>query len=290
MKQALLKLHMSVLLAGFTGILGKLIMLNEGLLTWYRIAITVVTLYAWMAWNGKMQLIPRPYVWRLLGTGMLIALHWVCFYGSIKASNVSIGLVCFASVGLFTALLEPLLTNLSFNWQDLVLGLMSLFGILLIFQFDDRYQTGILLGLASAVLAALFSVLNKRYVNVTGPQTMMLYELTGGLVILSLLMPVYLWYFPAATVLPSASDWAWLLVLAWLCTLLAMDLMLQALKKISAFTQNLTLNLEPVYGIAMAFLFFHEDRDLKPSFYQGIALIAFSVVLQMIRVVRRKQQ
>lgn len=288
MKQALIKLHISVFLAGFTGILGKLIQLNEGLLTWYRIGITVVTLFAWMTWKGKLERIAAADVWRLLGTGALIALHWVCFYGSIKASNVSIGLVCFASVGLFTALLEPLMTDKQFSWREVGLGLISLLGIYLIFHFDGRYRTGIFLGVISAVLGALFSVLNKRYVHVASPQTMMVYELSGGLTILSVLMPLYLAWFPVQTILPSAQDWLWLLILAWLCTILAMDLTLQALKKVSAFTQNLTLNLEPVYGILMAFFFFSESKDLRNSFYAGFTLIALSVILQMWRVRRNK--
>jgi drug/metabolite transporter (DMT)-like permease len=289
MKQALIKLHISVFLAGFTGILGALIQLNEGLLVWYRIAITVITLFAWLSWTNKLEKISAANVWRLLGTGALIALHWVCFYGSIKVANVSIGLVCFASVGLFTALLEPLMTEKRFSWAEIVLGLISLLGIYLIFHFDDRYRLGIYLGLACAVLAAVFSVLNKKYVGVAKPQSLMLYELSGGLAVLTLLMPVYLYYFPTNYIFPGLADWGWLLLLAWLCTVLAMDLMLQALKKVSAFTQNLSLNLEPVYGILMAFVLFHENRELKNSFYIGFALIALSVVLQMIRVIKRRR-
>jgi drug/metabolite transporter (DMT)-like permease len=289
MKQALIKLHISVFLAGFTGILGALIQLNEGLLVWYRIAITVVSLFAWLSWTNKLEKISAANVWRLLGTGALIALHWVCFYGSIKVANVSIGLVCFASVGLFTALLEPLMTEKRFSWAETVLGLISLLGIYLIFHFDDRYRLGIYLGLACAVLAAVFSVLNKKYVGVAKPQSLMLYELSGGLAVLTLLMPLYLYYFPTNYIFPGLADWGWLLLLAWLCTVLAMDLMLQALKKVSAFTQNLSLNLEPVYGILMAFVLFHENRDLKNSFYIGFALIALSVVLQMIRVIKRRR-
>jgi drug/metabolite transporter (DMT)-like permease len=256
MKQALIKLHISVFMAGFTGVLGKLIQLN---------------------------------VWKLMGIGTIIALHWVCFYGSIKIANVSIGLVCFASVGLFTALLEPLMTDKPFSWPETALGLISLLGIYLIFHFDSRYRTGILLGVASAILGALFSVLNKKYVDVAPPQTLMLYELSGGLLLLTLLMPLYLQYFPADHIMPSLSDWGWLLMLSWLCTVLAMDLMLQALQKISAFTQNLTLNLEPVYGIFLAFILFHENEKLANSFFIGFGLIALSVVLQMLRVVKRKR-
>lgn len=284
MKEALIKLHISVFLAGFTGILGILISLNEGLLVWYRIMITVVSLFALLQWKKSLHPISPANIWRLFGIGTLIALHWVLFYGSIKVSNVSIGLVCFASVGFFTALLEPVFTDKKFSWIEAVLGLISLLGIWLIFHFDARYRTGILLGVGCAVLAALFSVFNKKYVHVAPPQTMMLYELSGGLLILTLLMPFYLAYFPVVTILPTVKDWVWLLILSWLCTILAMDLMLQALKKVSAFTQNLSLNLEPVYGILMAFALFHENKSLDASFYTGFAMIALSVVLQMLRI------
>lgn len=287
MKQALIKLHISVFLAGFTGVLGKLIDMNEGLLVWYRIMLTVVTLFAWLSWKKKLSRISTANVWKLLGIGCLIALHWVCFYGSIKIANVSIGLICFASVGLFTAILEPMLTEKKFSWAEIGLGLLSLLGIYLIFHFDARYRTGILLGIASAVLGAIFSVLNKKNVNVAEPQTLMLYELSGGLLILTIGMPVYLNYFPVTTIFPTWSDWGWLLILSWLCTVYAMDLMLQALKKVSAFTQNLTLNLEPVYGVILAFLIYKENKDLSSSFYVGFALIALSVVFQMIRVNRK---
>lgn len=288
MKQALIKLHISVFLAGFTGVLGKLILLNEGLLVWYRIMLTVVTLFAWLSWKKKLTRISAASVWKLLGIGALIALHWVCFYGSIKMANVSIGLICFASVGLFTAILEPMMTDKKFSWAETGLGLISLLGIYLIFHFDTRYRTGIIVGIASALLGALFSVLNKKNVNVAPPQTMMLYELSGGLLILTLFMPLYLSYFPTDYFFPSLSDWGWLLMLSWLCTVLAMDLMLQSLQKVSAFTQNLTLNLEPVYGILLAFVLFKENKNLSDSFYIGFGLIMLSVVLQMLRVVKRK--
>jgi drug/metabolite transporter (DMT)-like permease len=221
--------------------------------------------------------------------GGLIAIHWVCFYGSIKYANVSIGLVCFASTGLFTALLEPLMTTKKFSWSELFLGIVSLLGIYLIFHFDARYRTGIIIGIASALFAALFSVFNKRNVAIVAPQTMMLYELSGGVLLLTILMPFYLLRFPTEHLIPSMSEWGWLLVLSWFCTLWGMNLMLQALQKVSAFTQNLSLNLEPVYGILLAFILFQEQKQLQISFYYGFALIAFSVVIQMIRIVKNKQ-
>jgi len=290
MKPSLIKLHLAVFLAGFTGVLGVLITLNEALLVWYRILITVVTLLVVLYRKKELQKISTPVIARLLGIGTLIALHWVCFYGSIKYSNVSIGLVCFASTGLFTAIAEPLLTQKQFSISEVLLGLLSLIGIYLIFHFDARYRTGIIIGIASAILAALFSVLNKRNINIATPQTIMLYELSGGLLLLTLIMPLYLYQFPTDHIFPSWSDGFWLLLLAWLCTVLAMDLMLQALKKVSAFTQNLTLNLEPVYGIILAFIVFHENKYLSTSFYIGFVFIALSVVLQMLRVVKRNRR
>lgn len=289
MKQALIKLHIAVFLAGFTGILGVLITLNEGLLVWYRMTLSVFSLLVLLLWQKKLQKLSLSKALQLGMIGCLIALHWVCFYGSIKYANVSIGLVCFASTGFFTALLEPMITQKKFSWIELLLGLISLAGILLIFHFDERYRTGIVIGILSAIFAALFTVLNKRNISVVAPKTMMLYELSGGVLLLTILMPFYLQKFSTTHLFPTLSEWSWLLMLSWLCTVWAMDLMLQALKKVSAFTQNLSLNLEPVYGIALAFVLFNEQKQLGVSFYLGFILIAFSVLLQMLRVVRLKK-
>jgi drug/metabolite transporter (DMT)-like permease len=285
-RKALLQLHVSVFLAGFTGILGVLIELNEGLLVWYRMAITVVTLLALLVLRKKWQHLPFTQVKKLFGIGMLIALHWVFFYGSIKMANVSIGLVCVAGAGLFTALLEPLFLKVKIKWPEVALGLLSLLGIFLIFKFDARYRLGIGLGIVSAILASIFSVLNKKEVDKQPAQMMMVYELTGGLFLLTLLMPFYLNYFNVVKVFPTLSDIGWLLILSWLCTVLAMDLILQALKKVSAFTQNLTLNLEPVYGILLAFIVYQENKQLGTSFYLGISCIVLSVVFQIARASR----
>ena len=288
MKKALTQLHIAVLLAGFTGILGALIQLNEIWLVWYRIAITVVTLLLAASLLKQSLRIASAPAFRLMGIGAIIALHWVFFYGSIKLSNVSIGLICFASVGLFTSLLEPLINKTPFALAEMVLGLISLLGIYIIFHFDTRYRTGIIMGTLSSLLAAIFSVLNKRSVASIAPRLMLFYEMAGGVLALTLLMPLYIHYFPAGNSKPTLMDLGWLLILSWACTILAMDLMLKSLQHISAFTQTLTLNLEPVYGIAMAWFFFKENQQLNTSFYLGFALIALSVALQMYRVSRKK--
>ncbi len=284
MKNALIKLHVAVFLWGFTGVLGRLITLNEGLLVWYRIFITVVSLYLLMHWRGELQKVSATQKWQLFGIGSLIALHWCFFYGSIKYSNVSIALTCISSAGLFTAILEPCMTDKKINPVEIILGLVGIAGIYLIFHFDPQFKTGIVLGLICTVLSSVFSVLNKRQVQNTAPKTMMLYELGGGLLFLTVVMPFYLGVFSTKQYFPSFKDTTWLFILSWVCTILAMDLSLQALKKISAFTQSLTLNLEPVYGILLAFAIYHENKYLSEWFYLGFVLILASVLLQMARV------
>lgn len=289
MKSALIKLHIAVFLWGFTGVLGKTIQLNEGLLVWYRLLITVVSLFILMKWKKEVFTLDKTRLLQLTGIGAIVALHWVLFYGSIKYANVSIALICLSSAGVMTALLEPLLLNKKIVVYEVLLGLIAIAGIYLIFHFDTQFRTGIILGVLSALSSVLFSVLNKKVVVDVAPKSMILYELGGGLLILTFCMPFYLYYFPTQQLLPSISDWWWLLLLSWICTIWAMDLSLQALKKISAFTQNLTLNLEPVYGILLAFLVYHENKDLSKTFYFGFALIFLAVIIQMIRVVKLKK-
>jgi drug/metabolite transporter (DMT)-like permease len=289
MKQALLKLHSAVFLWGFTGVLGRLISLNEGLLVWWRMLITIVTLYIIMRVRKELERVSPKQRWQLFGIGVLIALHWCFFYGSIKYSNVSIALTCLSSSGLFTALLEPAMTRKKIVTVEILLGLVAIAGIYLIFHFDPQYKTGIILGIICTLLSCLFSILNKYQVSYTAPKTMMLYELTGGWLFLTLAMPLYLFVFPTIHLVPGTMDVLWLLLMSWICTILAMDLSLQALQKVSAFTQNLTLNLEPIYGIILAFVVYKENKYLSDWFYLGFALILLAVVLQMLRVIGERR-
>jgi drug/metabolite transporter (DMT)-like permease len=289
MKRAFIQLHIAVLLAGLTGVLGRLISLTAGVLVWYRLLLTVPSLWL-LAWLRRQPVhIDRRDLRRIVGIGGIAALHWVLFYASIKYSNVSIGLVCFSAVGFFTALIEPLVLGHRVDKAELLLGLLVIAGILLIFQVDPHYKTGILIGLVSALLGSLFPVLNKRILERVPAETVTLYELSGGFFVLTLLMPAYLYFFPAPSLIPSLSDWGWLLVLSWACTVLAFNLSMSALQRISAFTVNLTYNLEPVYGILLAFVLFREDRYLGKGFYVGFLLILLSIVLQMARLWKKRQ-
>jgi drug/metabolite transporter (DMT)-like permease len=289
LKKAFIQLHIAVLLAGLTGVLGKLISLNEGLLVWYRLLLTAPSLWLLALLRRQSVRIGRRDIWRIFGIGGIAALHWVAFYGSIKYSNVSVGLLCFSAIGFFTALIEPLVLRHRLDVVELLLGLLVIAGIFFIFQVDPHYKIGIGVGLVSALLGSLFPVLNKRILERVPAGTVTLYELSGGFLVLTLLMPLYIWLFPVPSLLPGLSDWGWLLILAWACTVLAFNLSMSALQKISAFTVNLSYNLEPVYGILLAFLLFREDKYLGRGFYIGFVLILLSIVLQTLRL-RRKQR
>jgi drug/metabolite transporter (DMT)-like permease len=301
MKQAFIKLHLSILLAGFTGILGKVITLNEGLLVWYRMMLAAVVMGIFL-FIPRQQSTPQPpgganrnhslyppsrglggglsRGWTLFGVGSLLALHWVFFFGSIKASNVSVGVVCFSLTGFFTALLEPLLNHRRISFKELAFSLITLAGIVLIFHFDIRYRTGVVLGVVSSLLAALFTITNKQVGGKYTSSVMLFYEMLGGFLLLTLLMPFYLHFFPVETILPNAQDILYLLIFVVFCTVLLYLLQIDVLKQISAFTVNLNYNLEPVYSILIAMIFLGEAKELTFSFYIGLGLILLSVLLQ----------
>ncbi len=280
MKKAFIQLHIAVFLAGFTAILGKLITLNEVLLVWYRLLFTVITLLVLLYFKKQLQKMPVKEGIKIFGTGCIVALHWVFFYGSIKYANVSVALVCFSATGFFTAILEPTLLKKPPNLTEIALGLLAILGIYIIFNFHPQYKLGIFFGILAAIGSALFPIFNKRFIKQFAPQSLMLYELGGGLILLTLLMPIYLLKFPAPYFIPTLSDCVWLLVLSWLCTVFSFNLQLNALQKISAFTINLSYNLEPVYGIVLAFIFFKENTAFNYQFYIGVGLILLAVILQ----------
>lgn len=287
MKKALIQLHIAVFLAGFTAILGKLIQLNEGLLVWYRLVLTVLVLGFIMILKNQLKGIIFRDLLKITGVGVIIAIHWVAFYGSVKYANVSVALVCFSATGFFTALFEPMVLKRGIVIAELLLGILAIAGIYIIFDFHPQYKVGIIFGIVSAIGSALFPIFNKKLLTRFTPRMLTLYELGGGLVILTLLLPFYLYSFPAEYYFPSFSDWMWLLILAVLCTVISFDLQLNALKKVSAFTANLTYNLEPVYGIILAFIFFNESKMLKGEFYIGLGLIILAIILHMWRLKRQ---
>ena len=286
-KKALLQLHVFVFLAGLTGPLGFLIQLNGLMLVFYRMLLASLVLLFIYFFTQQKYHYNFATKFKLIGIGAIIALHWVCFYGSIKLANVSIALVCFSSTSMFTSLIEPLATKVHMKWRDILIGAISFIGILLIFHFDTKFRTGIIVGLLSALLASIFSVINKGVTNKVDTFTIQFYEMMGGVFFLSLIILGSIGLHQNQFVLPQQHDWFWIFILAIACTVWANHLMLSSLKHISAFTLNVTLNLEPVYGIILAFVLFKEQKQLGGSFYIGLSLIALSVLIQMYRIVKQ---
>ena len=288
-KKALLQLHVFVFLAGLTGSLGFLIKLNGLVLVFYRILITVIVLWVLALLKKNIHSYNFKTKLSLLGTGAIIALHWVCFYQSIKLANVSIALVCFSSTSLFSSLIEPLWKHAKIQFSEILIGSLSLLGILLIFHFDTQFRMGIIVGLFSALFAAIFSIINKQFTNRIDVQTIQSYEMTGGLLFLLpfVVLVGFNTGFNPIGLVPTSMDWFWLSILAIACTVWSTHLMLSSLKHISAFTLNVTLNLEPVYGIILAFILFKEQKQLGLSFYAGILCIIISVLIQMRRIVKQ---
>ncbi|MFT3981057.1 MAG: DMT family transporter [Ferruginibacter sp.] len=288
MKKAFIQLHTAVFLAGFTGILGKLINMSEGMLVWWRIVLTILFLAAWLLATKQMEKISFRSFVRISLVGLLVAIHWLLFYGSIKYANVSVAVVCFSATGFFTALFEPVILRKPISWVEFLLGLLTMAGIYIIFDFHPNYKLGIIFGILAAVGSALFPIFNKQLIRTVKPTTLTFYEFTGGLIWLSLLLPFYHRMFPANYYWPTASDWLWLLLLSLFCTVIMFMLQLNALKKISAFTSNLSFNLEPLYSIIMAFIFFKEGNLLHREFFIGLGMIVLAVVLQMYLMWRKQ--
>lgn len=292
MKQAFVKLHLSILIAGFTGIFGKLITLNEGMLVWYRLLITSVLLLIMLSVTKRFVRLPIKDFYRIGFVGLLLTLHWLFFYASIKYSNVSIGVVCFSMTGFFTAVLEPVVSRRRISVRELSFSIIALLGIALIFHFDTRYRTGIMCGAISSALAASFVIANKRVATNTNYSwdVTLFYEMIGGFFSLSIILPFYLQLFPVVSFFPSNTDLIYLLIFSVVCTIGLYMLQIQALKSISAFTLNLSYNLEPIYSIVLAMIIFREAKELNFSFYTGLLLIILSVLLQMYTVMKERKR
>lgn len=278
--KAYLQMHLSILLWGATAVLGKSIDLSEGLLVWYRMIITVLSLFTFILISRKSLKVSAKNFGALFGIGVLLMVHWLFFYGAIKYSNVSITLSLFSSTTLFTALIEPVITKKKFNRAELLYSLMAIAGISIIFYSDtNSYSIGIVLAILAAFVGAFFNILNKKVVNEVSSDVVSFYEILSGLVALTVFLPFYIQYFHPTKLIPTTQDWTLLFILAVFCTHFPLVLSLNALKHLSAFTLNLSINLEPIYGIALAFLIFKENSKMNSGFFWGTALIMLSVVL-----------
>ena len=277
--KAYVSLHVAVLLFGFTAILGALIQITALELVWWRVLLTALSL-AFIG-QGMRAVLKMP--WRdrflFLGVGVIVALHWLCFYGAIKLANASIALICMATTSFFTALIEPVILKSRFRRRDIFLSLLVVPGMALVVEnVEVSMLTGVAVGLLSALMASLFASLNKKYIDKAHTYTITFIEMSGSWLFLSLLVPILMVMDVFALQWPSPSDWFYLIILALLCTTLAFILALNSLRHLSAFASNLVINLEPVYGILLAMLILKEHHDLTAGFYWGVAIILAVVI------------
>ena len=280
--KAQVQIHFCVLLWGFTAILGKLISLPALPLVWSRMLIVVVALALLpKVWRG-LRAMPARLLWSYAGIGVLVALHWLTFYGAIKLANASVAATCIALATVFTALIEPKLAKRPFSKRELALGVAVLPGVALVVGgVPHEMRAGIAVGALSALLVALFSSLNKRLVEHGDPLTVTALELGAGTLALTALAPVMPLLFPAFAgellVLPGVRDAVLLVILSLVCTLLPFALSLVALRHMTAFAAQLAINLEPVYAIVLAIALLGEQRELTGLFYVGVAIILSAV-------------
>lgn len=291
MKRAFVQIHLAVLLWGFTGVLGKAISLSAPVLVWYRMILTAIIIAGIITYRKEWVPVNKKDLRRTISIGVMYAIHWVAFYAAIKFANASIAMVCLATASVFTALLDPLVNKGKFNAIEIILSFVAVAGVYSIYalQPDDtgsskpmlNFELGIVLAVIASIISAIFTVLNKPLAEKYPPRTLVFYEMASGLIFLSALSPLYIRQFPAEALLPSGWDYLWIFLLSYCCTVWGQSLAMSALKKLSAFTITLSVNLEPVYGIILAFIIFQENDQLGLGFYIGMLLIFSSLLIQV---------
>lgn len=271
----LLILHLTVFIWGFTGILGALISVSSIHLVWYRVLIAFITLYVYFRFKKTSIKISGKTFRELFLTGAIVGAHWLLFFQSIKVSTVSVGLVCLSSITLFTAVLEPILKRKIISKLEIFTGILIITGIFMIFKFESKYTEGIIYGLVSALCASLFSIINSNQVQNHPAPIIGFYELIGAWVWLSLILFISDDYSEAMRL--GLPDLFYLLVLGTVCTALAYVAGVAVMKELSVFRVALVTNLEPIYGILLAFIFFGKEEQMTAGFYLGAFIIMSAI-------------
>lgn len=271
-----LQLHFVVFVWGFTAILGELITLPATQLVWHRMLIAAITLYLWT----RIRKIDLDVGWKpalqMIGTGAITAAHWITFFHAVKISNVSITLACLSTGAFFTSLLEPLIFRRPVKGSEIFFGLLTIAGISVIFEVTTGYEWGIITALISSFLAATFAVINGVFAKTYRPTVVTTYEMIGGVLVISLYLALT-GGFTSSMFDPPAMDWLWLLILGTVCTAYAFIVSVQVMKYLNPYTVVLTINMEPVYGIILAFLIFGDAERMSVNFYLGTLLILVAV-------------
>ena len=277
-----LKLHFIVFLWGSTAVLGKLISIPAVEMIFYRMLLASLGMIAFMLIKKESFIIRAKDILKLLLVGSLVATHWIAFFGSGQVSTASVSLVGFATASLWTAIIEPLSNRKRIQPLEIGLGAFVIIGLYIIFSFDFEYFLGLGLGILSGLLLAIFAVINSHLVRRIPSATITMYEMMGGFLFTAAFLPFYknLWAIDGELQLtPAAMDWLYIGILAIVCSVYAYSVSVELMKKISVFTIQLALNLEPVYGIIMAVILLNEGKYLNTAFYVGAAIILLAVLL-----------
>ncbi len=277
----MMRLHLLVVIWGFTAILGKLISIPSVEVVFYRTLFAAIGLYFILLYRKIDWYVPRKYLIRILGIGVLMAAHWIFFFAAARVSTVSICLAGMATTSLWTSFIEPILLKRRIYKHEVFLGLIIIFGLYVIFRFEFNHALGLTFGIISALLAATFSVLNSKISKQFNHKVITFYEMIGASISITLFFPIYsnlIMKEPLQLTL-STNDFLWLILLAGVCTVYAYSEWVELMKRMSAFTSNLVVNLEPVYGIVLAVIIFGDSEKMAPGFYLGTAIILFSVTI-----------
>lgn len=274
------KLHFIVFLWGFSAILGKLVTIPAVEMVFFRSILAAAGMAIVItASRGTFKVSGNQFV-RLLLIGSIVALHWMAFFGSARVSNVSVSLVGFATNSLWAALLDPWFNKTKMKKYELVLGCVVLTGLYIIFSFDFQYKLGLALGVLAGFTSALFSVFNSKMVKNIPSRTITFYEMIGVFVSIGIFLPVYQYFWAENNQLqlsPALMDWVYIALLAGVCSVYAYTVAVELMKRVSVFMIQLTLNLEPVYGIIMAVIIFGQSEKMNVNFYAGTFIILCAV-------------
>ncbi|HNE50725.1 MAG TPA: DMT family transporter [Chitinophagales bacterium] len=289
-RKAYLNMHIATFLWGITAILGRVISIQEFPLVWFRVCIVSIAMSFIPKLILQLKQLKRKEIFIVSGIGILLTIHWLLWYGSIKYANASVAVSCIACISFFVSILEPILLKKPFDSSNLFLGIMVIPGILLINQsLELNYKIGFLLGILSAVFAALFTIYNKKYTQHISPSLITFIQMLSGLLFLTVLLPFYMQWQPNNFHFPNQKDFILLLILALGCTVIPYNLFLRTLKVTDAFTTTLINNLEPVYGIVLAAILLGESKELNWKFYVGTAIILSAVFAHAFLTHRRQK-
>lgn len=269
--------HFIVFIWGFTAVLGALISINAVALVWYRMLIASLVIFLYIRFKKIKLKAKKRTLLGLAGAGIVIALHWLTFFGAIKIANVSITLAMMSTGAFFTSILEPIFYKRKVIWYEIVFGLFVIAGLYLIFEVETRYTEGIIVALISALLSAVFTLLNGKFVQTHNPVMISFYELLTGTLFITVFLIVTSG-FNADFFQLKETDWFYLILLATICTSYAFIAAVKVMKHLTPYTVMLTTNMEPVYGIILAFLILGDAEQMNTGFYYGAVLILLTVI------------